>query len=474
MALGAGRARVARQLLTEALLLSAVAGVLGMTMVYVVLDTLMAVAEMPMPEVWTPDITVFAYCVGVSLAMSIVFSLVPALRSTRVSLAHGAGKAATPAGRPRFNLALLAMQIALSTALLVGASLLSRAFTRATTGDVGYALSGLTAATFVPMGSRGDAAADVPALRSALEQASVQSNLPQAALVQELPFSSFDTVRVRRPGDSPNDIRSLEIVRMSASAFPVIGIPLTAGRLYADRADATEAVVNETAARLLWPGDSALGKAMLVGAESHTVVGVARDVFYTSYETIGPVLHLPVAANASPNVLVRAEGPAITAQLQAILTALDPRATILVRSVSERLAYRHRDEKAAARAAWTGGLLALALATFGVFGIFAYVVEERRSEIGIRLALGAQKGQVLRALLRTAGGALVAGLTMGLLLSLCVGPLLNQVLMGLSPFDPVAFGTVAIILSGAGVLATFIPARRALAVEPAVILKQDM
>jgi hypothetical protein len=165
--------------------------------------------------------------------------------------------------------------------------------------------------------------------------------------------------------------------------------------------------------------------------------------------------------------------PAVRAQLQAILTGLDPRATILVRSVSEWLAYRHRDEAAAAKAAWAGGLLALALATFGVFGIFAYVVEARRSEIGIRMALGAQKSQVLGALWRTTSHALLAGLILGLLLSLCVGPLLSQVLMGLSPFDPVAFATVAIILSAAGGLATFIPARRALSLAPAVILKQE-
>jgi hypothetical protein len=263
------------------------------------------------------------------------------------------------------------------------------------------------------------------------------------------------------------------VIQMSASAFPVIGIPLTAGRPYTDRTDGTEAVVNETAARLLWPGESAVGKTILVVAGSYTVVGVARDVYYTSYERIGPVLHLPVAVTATPSVVVRSESAAVNAQLKGILTGLNPRATILVRSVSERLAHRHRDQKAAAKAAWTGALLALALATFGVFGIFAYVVEERRSEIGIRMALGAQKGQVLTALLRTAGGAVFAGLAVGMLLSLCVGPLLNQVLMGLSPFDPVAFGIVAVILSGAALLATVIPARRALGVAPAVILKQE-
>jgi hypothetical protein len=260
---------------------------------------------------------------------------------------------------------------------------------------------------------------------------------------------------------------------MSPSAFAVIGIPLTAGRPYANREDATEAVVNETAARLLWHGESALGKTLLVAGTSYTVVGVARDVYYKTYESIGPLLHLPVAADANPTVVVRAEGPAITAQLETILKGLDPRATVMVRSLSERLATRLRDGKAAAQAAWAGGLLALALATFGVFGMFAYVVEERRREIGIRLALGAQKGQILTAVLRTARRAVLGGLTLGLLLSLCVGPLLEQVLLGLSPFDPLAFGIVAVILAGASFVATFIPARRALSVAPAVILKQD-
>ena len=202
-------------------------------------------------------------------------------------------------------------------------------------------------------------------------------------------------------------------------------------------------------------------------------MGVARDVYYTSHETIGPTLYLPVAADGNPSVVVRAEGPAVTAQLKAMLTGLHPRANVSVRTLSERLAHRLRDGKAAANAAWAAALLALALATFGVFGIFAYAVEERRREIGIRFALGAQKGQVLTALLRTAHRAVLVGLTLGLLLSLCVGALLDQVLLGLSPFDPLAFGIVAAILSGAGVLATFIPARRALSVAPAVILKLD-
>src|SRR6185436_18058501 len=115
LALGAGRGRVARQLVTESLLLSIVAGVCGLGVVYAVLDPLMQMAEMPAKDIWAPNATVFAYCAAVSLLMSVAFSLLPALRSTRVSLAQGAGLAATPSGRMRVNLVLLSTQIALST-----------------------------------------------------------------------------------------------------------------------------------------------------------------------------------------------------------------------------------------------------------------------------------------------------------------------------------------------------------------------
>jgi ABC-type antimicrobial peptide transport system permease subunit len=159
-----------------------------------------------------------------------------------------------------------------------------------------------------------------------------------------------------------------------------------------------------------------------------------------------------------------------------IISQFDPTATVTVRTLSEAIAARFSDERAGAQAAWAGGLLALGLATFGVFGVFAYVAEARRREIGLRVALGAEKRDVLAALFRPARLAVGAGLGLGLILSLSMGPILDGMginLFGHSPFDPIVFAIVGAILTVAAFAATVIPARRALGVDPSVMLKED-
>jgi hypothetical protein len=264
---------------------------------------------------------------------------------------------------------------------------------------------------------------------------------------------------------------------MSSSTFDVLGIPLVEGRTYSDDENAGEVVINEAAATRLWPGQSALGHVLVRDGRAHTVVGVSRSVFFTSRGAIRPVLHMPAGALTSfPALIVRADGTATSDRLRALITGLDPAATVFVRSLSDAVASRLDDEAAGAQAAWAGGLLALMLATFGVFGVFAFVVEERRREVGIRVALGAQKAQVSAAMFRPARLAVMSGLGLGLVLSLGVGPVLGELgisLFGLSPFDPVAFATVGAILATAAFVATVIPVRRALRVDPAVILKED-
>jgi predicted lysophospholipase L1 biosynthesis ABC-type transport system permease subunit len=186
------------------------------------------------------------------------------------------------------------------------------------------------------------------------------------------------------------------------------------------------------------------------------------------------MLHVaPTTMSTQPAILVRGAGPAIAEQVRRIVTALDPQAKVATKPLANNIEARLKDYRVGSELAWAGGFLALALAAFGLFGVFAFVVEGRRREIGIRVALGAQKMQVLRMLFGTTRLATLCGLGGGLLLSLGIGPLMGTYLYGLHPFDPIAFAGVAAILTVAGVLATLLPARRALAVDPAITLRQD-
>ena len=260
---------------------------------------------------------------------------------------------------------------------------------------------------------------------------------------------------------------------MSASAFDVFGIPIIEGRPYDDRSDA-EVVINQTAARRLWPTESALGRSVPVDGRPRVVTGITRDVHYLSRADVGPTIHVPSNPAASTLTFVmRAEGAAVESQIRTVVRSLDPHATVTARSLIGILEDVLTDERVGSQAAWAGGLLALALATFGVFGVFVYVAEERRREIGIRIALGAQRRDVLGTLFRPARLAVLAGLALGLLMSLALAPAIERNLYGLSAFDPVAFVTVAAIISAAALVATVVPARRALSVDPVVILKAD-
>jgi hypothetical protein len=432
------------------------------------------VSEVSAREVWTPDSSVFLYCFAVSLVMSVTFSLFPAIRSTRVSLAYGSGQSATPPLRLRFNLILLTAQIALSVSLLSGASLLTRSLVEAATGDAGFALEGVTVVTYVPGKAASQTAGGANAIRTSIEAAiAAADGLPQIAIVDRAPFTHAVNASIRKPEETARDARSVDIAPVSGNAFRVLGIPLIEGRPFSDRRGSGEAVVNRSLARLMWPGASAIGQPLVEGTNTYTVVGVTADVYFSERDSIRPTLHVPAGgAIANPALLTRGGG-AIDERLRALIGAVDSGAIVTVRSLSEVISSKLTDSQTLADATWIGSLLALALATFGVFGVFAHVVETRRREIGIRLALGGQRRQVLAGLFRAARLAILGGLSLGLLLSLAIAGTMRQFLYGLSPWDPIAFGIVALILGVAGFVATAIPAHRALAVDPAVTLRQE-
>ena len=485
LALGASRGRVVRQLVTEALLLSMVAGALSLVVVYNLRGLLMTLSEIGAPEAWALDTNVFLYCFGVAALTSLVFGLTPALRTTKVSLTLGAGHGATPGGRLRFNTALLSVQIALSVSVLTGASFMTRAVASAASAShIGFDADDVTLVLIARPESAGSDR--IRAYAGPFIQQLSAAGLPPFALTDVPPFSGDRPITVKRD-DAPLEGYAANIVPVSPSAFSLLDIPFVEGRPMSDRFEEGEAVVSQRLAQTLWPGEPPLGKRLTASGQLldkagnvFSVVGVTRDVHYGSESSQLPALYIPLTSPVTqsryPYVLVRGAGPAIVDPISNILRSLDPSATLTARPLTDNLDTRLADYKMGTRLAWAGGALALALSAFGIFGIFAFVVEDRRREIGIRLALGATNRQILHVLFGTTRRATLAGLVIGLLVSLSIGPLMGSMrfLFGLSPFDPMTFAGVAGVLTLTGFLATFIPARRALAVDPAVTLKHDV
>jgi hypothetical protein len=283
-------------------------------------------------------------------------------------------------------------------------------------------------------------------------------------------------IGIRHPNRSAERNRRLVLRPVSASYFEVLGIPLRSGRPFSDRAGASELVVSESAARLLWPDGDPIGKELLSGrtdapAESHEIVGVVADVSTTTLGELEPVIYQPVK-NGNV-VIIRDLSPAVAARIKAIVQSAVPGASASARPLVEELRDSLTNLVIGSRIAWVLGLLALALAMLGAFGVFASIVEERRREIGVRMALGARGAQVVRLVLHRATIPVLAGLAAGVALSLIVTPLLRRTLYGMSPFDAVAYLEIAAILVASSLAATWIPAVRATRVEPAITLRGE-
>jgi hypothetical protein len=246
------------------------------------------------------------------------------------------------------------------------------------------------------------------------------------------------------------------------------------GRPHVEHPASAEAVINQTLAQRLWPEGGAVGRVLHLdfANRSYTVVGVARDAHLTGLGDIEPVIFTS-ADRASLNFVLAPTAPGLRERVTALAKEIDPKVTPRFTPLSESV-------QSSLRTAWTGaatagGLaaIALVLAVIGVFGVFSYLVEERRREIGVRLALGATKRQVRTALARACRRPVVMGIVLGLGLSMLAATALQRFLFGLSPLDPVSYAVVALILIVAAAAATAIPVRRALRVDPAVTLRAE-
>lgn len=472
LSLGASRWRVARQLLTEMLLLSLVAGAVALCVAAAVPSLMSRLLgnEIRNYEHLRPDALVFLFALLMSMLACALASLGPILQSARAAaLGRGGDTVLVRSSSRVLRASLLGMQIAISTVLLVGAGLLTRAVSRAMTIDPVFAVAGMREMRMVlPPGAPDDAL-------SRVREALAASDLPPMAFSNLTPItSSRPTISVRFPGEDADKNRVLTLRSVSANYFRLLGIPLQAGRPFDERTGGRELVVNRSAARLLWRGDNPIGKQLVNdGAdqrpELHEIVGMVADVPTTALTMLEPVIYYPAGQWGSV-AFVRDLSPVVPARVEDLVRRVVPGASLVQRPLADAI---RESLNNGGSVAWGIGLAALLLAMQGAFAVFALMVEERRREIGIRMAFGAGGSEVVGLVLRSATRPVLAGLAVGLALSLMLAPVLRQSLYGLSPFDPAAYLGIAAILLASSLAATWVPARRATRVEPAITLRDD-
>ena len=477
MAIGASRARIVRQLMVEAVVLATIAGGASVAVAAVLPGLAMGWAgdEIP-PGIkgrFAPDGPVLLFTALISALACLVFALTPALHTTRATIPLSTmDRGGTRGSRFPLRSLLLGVQIAACTVLLAGAGLVTRSIMHAMRMDPGFDLNAITKMV-IALPSEATTREQQAFARQLL--AVLEAHGESVAMVPHGPISSAPFVMdVVFAGENPDAARM--VLRRGASSrfFDVLRLPIVAGRMY--KSDATdEVVVNETFVRTYWPGADPLRQMLRevdrkgAIARTYAVVGVVRDAYMTGFDKISPVVFMPTVSA----VYMTAGGPEAVERIRAAALGVNGRATFRSYPARDDVRKELEESRAGAAFAWAMGGLGLVLAIVGVFGVFAYAVEERRREIGVRMALGAARVQIIAMILSSSSRAATVGLAAGVVLSLACGPVLGSMLHGLSPLDPLAYGLTIVLLLTAGVLATFVPARRACRVDPAITLREE-
>jgi macrolide transport system ATP-binding/permease protein len=481
LSLGASRARVVRQLLTESFVLAGGAAIPGLLIASYLPRLLTdAISGRPTALQLEPDALVLGYTLVLCAIATLLFGLAPALHATRTSVAV-ALKDDTARPGVRFSLRglLLSAQVALSVVLVVAAALLLRGVRHARGIDHGFDLDAVSVVTLdVPVSAYDAQRTRAFSTQLAQEIEGFGGGDP-VAITQAVPFAggnikgSFEV-----PGRAEEEFNT--VFDVSPRYFDVLGIPLVAGRMLAP-ADAGRGVVlvNESLARRLWTIEGAVGQRIVAPANGWNmpgeleIVGVVRDAHNVDLLNVGPTIYQPYSGRSVPFVLTRAKNAAALEQIAAAVRRIDPRVRTRVAPLSETVDSILRGSRLTATLASAVGLLALTLASIGMFGVFAFWVQQRTREIGIRMALGARAAAVVWTVLASSGRSIASGLVVGSVAAIVASGLLRRSLFGLSPLDPIAYLAAVALLTVAAVLATLVPARRAVRVDPVVALRHE-
>jgi predicted permease len=495
LALGARRGQVLRQLAVESLLLAFLGGAAGLLLSSLVGDALLH--ALPFEEASrtfhsSPDARVLLFTLALSLATGLVFGLVPALQATRPrvsSTLKDEGGTATSAGHVRFRKGLVVVQVALSLLLLVGAGLFARSLYNLRTLDPGFETEQLLSLAVEPDLNGYSPAASLDLLRRLRERFAAEPGAAGASMASNPVLTDsrmIMTVDVEGYERKEDETTNLYSNRVGPAYFKTMGIPVVAGREFDERdvvGAPKVALVNETTARYFFKDESPLGRRLGLGGDARQIeiVGVVRDGKAMSLrDTPERFFYLPLFQDEAPNeatFYVRAAAGAADAlapRLRAVVREVDPALPVYAMTTMDRQVDRSLFfERMIAALAAAFGFLATVLAALGLYGVMSYTVVRRTREIGIRMALGAERGRVQWLVLREVARLAVAGVALGLPSALALARLVSSQLYGLSPADPTTLVLATALLAGIAVLAGYLPARRATIIDPVTALHHE-
>jgi putative ABC transport system permease protein len=496
-ALGAGRTRLARQLLTESLVLSIVGGGLGLMVAVWGVNALVAFLPTNLPRLneIALDNRVLLFTLGLSLLTSVLFGLLPAIQSSNPdlndNLKEGGKDVANVASSNRIRNVFAVAEIALALVLLAGAGLMLRSFLKLQEVDPGFNSHNVLALQMQLPSTRYKEDAQIETFTNQLlEKISTATGVEAVALLSDPPlggggnFLSFTKEgETRSPDDS---IQDLEVHAASADYFKTMGIPLKRGELYTGRDTLNSpavAVISETAARRYWGDEDPIGKRITFGGGPNVtwlkIVGIVGDVRNESLnEPPYPQLYAPFVQQASNSfyLITRSTGEptSIIPVLRNQIREMDATVPIFnSRTMEQIIADSIAVPRLNAMLIMLFAGLALVLATVGIYGVISYTVSQRNHEIGVRMALGAKSSDILKMVIGQGLTLVGIGIVIGLIAVAGLSSLLTSLLFEVSTTDPLTFALVALLLAGVALVACLVPARRAAKTDPMVALRYE-